>query len=184
MSNFVDSCHLQPKGAETRRTVFVDKSLRICNNMSKGRNKMANAKQEALYHALFLARHLSGADLQDGLIYILYELDMPAHNIGYHYVRNAILLFYRDPVNMLLRGIYQTVIEKVNPAANYQQIEQSMRAVIDLTYQNRDPQIWRLYFHSNGKRSAKRPSNHVFISQIASFMELWQACCKEVSYGT
>jgi hypothetical protein len=143
---------------------------------------MSNTKQETLYHALFLARHLSGADLQDGLVYILYELDMPAHNIGYHYIRNAILLFYRDPVHMLLQGIYQTVIEKVNPVASYDQIEQSMRKVIGLAYKNRDPQVWNLYFHSTGIRPSKRPSNLEFISNISSFMELWQACCKEVSY--
>jgi two-component system response regulator (stage 0 sporulation protein A) len=143
---------------------------------------MSNTKQETLYHALFLARHLSGADLQDGLVYILYELDMPAHNIGYHYIRNAILLFYRDPVHMLLQGIYQTVIEKVKPVASYDQIEQSMRKVIGLAYKNRDPQVWNLYFHSTGIRPSKRPSNLEFISNISSFMELWQACCKEVSY--
>ena len=143
---------------------------------------MANTREETLYHALFLARHLSGPDLKDGLVYILYELDMPAHNIGYHYIRSAILLFYRDPVQTLLQGIYQTVIEKVNPTANYSQIEQSMRKVIDLTYRNRDPQVWRLYFHSNGAGQTKRPSNFEFISHISSFMELWQACCKEVSY--
>lgn len=143
---------------------------------------MPNTKEETLYHALFLARHLSGADLQDGLVYILYELDMPSHNIGYHYVRNAILLFYREPVHMLLQGIYQTVIEKVNPSANYEQVEQSMRSVIGQAYRNRNPQVWKLYFHPQGTRPAKRPSNYEFISHISSFMELWQACCKEVSY--
>ena len=143
---------------------------------------MSNMKQETLYHALLLARHLGGADMQDGLVYILYELDMPAHNIGYHYIRNAILLFYRDPVHMLLQGIYQTVIEKVNPVASYDQSEQSMRKVIGLAYTSRDPQVWNLYFHSTGIRPSKRPSNLEFISNISSFMELWQACCKEVSY--
>ena len=92
-SNFVDSCSVPSKGAEPSQTLFVDMPLRICNNTDKGKNKMPNPKEETLYHALFLAQHLSGADLQDGLVYVLYELDMPAHNIGYHYIRNAILLF-------------------------------------------------------------------------------------------
>lgn len=138
---------------------------------------MSNKKEETLFHALFLARHLSGADLQDGLVYILYELDMPSHHLGYHYIRNAILLFYRDPVQMLLQGIYQTIIDKVNPTDSYEQVEHAMRSVIGLTYRNREPQIWKLYF-----RTAKRPSNYEFISHISSFMELWQACCKEVCY--
>ena len=143
---------------------------------------MPHPKEETLYHALFLAQHLSGADLQDGLVYVLYELDMPAHNIGYHYIRNAILLFFHDPIHVLLQGIYQSVIEKVNPSANYEQVEQSMRSVINHTYKNRDPQVWRIYFHTRGTQKPKRPSNYEFISQISNFMELWQACCKEVSY--
>ena len=143
---------------------------------------MENTREETLYHALFLARHLRNADLQDGLVYILYELDMPAHNIGYHYVRNGILMFYRDPVHMLLQGIYQAIIEKVNPTASYEQVEQSMRSVIGYAYKNRDPRLWKIYFHPNGTRPMKRPSNYEFISSISSFMELWQACCKEVSY--
>ena len=138
---------------------------------------MPNTKEETLYHALFLARHLSGADLQDGLVYILYELDMPSHSLGYHYVRNAILLFYRDPVHTLLQGIYQTVIEKVNPTAEYKHVEQSIRSTIRKAYRLRDPRVWRLYFHPEGC-----PSNFEFISHISDFMELWQACCKEVSY--
>ena len=139
---------------------------------------MPNAKEETLYHALFLAQHLSKGDLKDGLVYILYELEMPSHNIGYHYVRNAILLFYQDPVRTLLQGIYQTVIEKVNPSANYEQLEQSMRSVIRQAYKDCEPQIWGIYF----QQKRKRPSNLEFISKIKDFMELWQACIKEVSY--
>lgn len=143
---------------------------------------MPNSKEETLYHALFLAQHLSKGDLKDGLTYILYEIDMPSHNIGYHYVKNAILLFYRDPVHMLLQGIYQAVIEKVNPSATYEQLEQSMRSVIGQAHKNCEPQIWRIYFRQKRKRKSNRPSNYEFISGISNFMELWQACCKEVSY--
>ena len=143
---------------------------------------MPNTKEETLYHALFLAQHLSKGDLKDGLTYILYEIDMPSHNIGYHYVKNAILLYYQDPVHILLQGIYQAVIEKVNPSASYEQVEQSMRSAIGQAHKNCEPQIWRIYFRHREKRKPKRPSNYEFISGISNFMELWQACCKEVSY--
>ena len=143
---------------------------------------MSNKTEETLYHAIFLARHLSKGDLQDGLVYILLDLQMPSHIIGYHYIKNAILLFYSNPVHMLLNGIYQVIIDKVNPSANYEQIEQAMRSVIGQSYKNCDPKIWKIYLQQNGKRKPKRPSNYEFISQIANFMELWQACCKEASY--
>ena len=142
---------------------------------------MPNSKEETLYHALFMAQHLSKGDLKDGLVYILYELDVPSHQIGYHYVKTAILLFYSDPIRMFLKGIYQAVIEKVNPTATYEQLEQAMRSVIGQAYKQRDPQIWRYYFQPKNNRD-KRPTNQEFISRIVNFMELWQACCKEVSY--
>ena len=143
---------------------------------------MPNEKKDTLYHALFLAQHLSKCDLQDGLVYILLELQMPSHNIGYHYVRTAILLYYRDPVHMLMTGIYQLVGQTMDPSANYKQMEQAIRFVINQAYKNCDPQVWGYYFQPRGTCKARRPSNYEFISQIASFMELWQACCKEVSY--
>lgn len=143
---------------------------------------MQKTKEETLYHALFLARHLSKGDLKDGLVYILYELEMPSHVLGYHYVKSAILMFYRDPVHMLLQGIYQAVQEKVNPHASYDQLEQAIRFAIKQAYRNCDPAVWEIYFSPSGSRKARRPSNHEFISGITSFMTLWQACCKEVSY--
>lgn len=151
-------------------------------NIDKGRNEMPTARKDTLYHALFLAQHLSRCNLQDGLVYILLELQMPSHNIGYHYVKAAILLFYKDPVHMLMTGIYQTVGQKLDPSASCQQMEQAMRFVIKQAYQNCDPQVWGYYFPSRGTGKSKRPSNYEFVSQIANFMELWQACCREVSY--
>ena len=143
---------------------------------------MPTGREDTLYHALFLAQHLSKCDLQDGLVYVLLELQMPSHNIGYHYVKAAILLFCQDPVHLLLTGIYQMVGQKLDPSANYKQMEQAMRSAINQAYKNCDPQVWEYYFHPKGKYKPKRPSNYEFISQIANFMELWQACCKEVSY--
>lgn len=139
---------------------------------------MPNAKEETLRHALFLAQHLNKGDPKDGLVYILYELEMQSHNIGYLYVRNAILLLYHAPAHTLLQGIYQAVIEKVNPSASYSQLDQSMRSVIHQAHRDCEPAIWRIYF----QRRQKRPSNLEFISRIKDFMELWQACIKEVSY--
>ena len=143
---------------------------------------MPTAKRNTLYHALFLAQHLSKCDIQDGLVYILLELRVPCHCLGYHYVRMAILLFYQDPVHTLLTGITQSVMEQFSSALSYGQVEQAMRSVIDQAYKNCDPQLWGYYFHTYGKRKSGRPTNSEFVTQIANFMELWQACCKEVSY--
>ena len=143
---------------------------------------MPNGNKETLYHALFLAQHLSKCDLEYGLVYILLELQVPSHHIGYHYVKYAILLFYQNPVHMLLTGIYQAVGEKIDPSATYKQMEQAMRSVIDQAYKNCDSQVWGYYFQTKGTCRPKRPSNYEFISQISNFLELWQGCCKEVSY--
>lgn len=143
---------------------------------------MPNAKAETLYHALFLAQHLSRGDLKDGLAYILFELEMPSHIIGYHYARNAILMFYRNPAHMVLQGIYQAVIDELYPTASYDQLDQSIRSAIDYAHKNCEPDTWNIYFHPKPNRKRKRPTNYEFISRITTFMELWQACVKEASY--
>lgn len=143
---------------------------------------MSNRKEETLYHAMFLAQHLNKCDLNDGLVYILFELAMKSNHIGYHYTRSAILQFFKNPVHMLLTGIYQQVIETVDPTASYDGMEKSICRAITQSHRDCDPEVWSLYFPKNTKLKAKRPSNYEFISQIATFMELWQACCKEASY--
>lgn len=140
---------------------------------------MRTVKDDTLLHAMFLARHLGRCDLREGLVYILLELQLPAHNIGYHYVTTAILLFYRNPVRMLMSGIYQEVARSLETSATYQQMEKAIRTAIKQAYESCDPAVWSRYF-----RLAGRPSNYEFISQIANFLQLWQACCKEVSYET
>ncbi len=143
---------------------------------------MSNASKETLYHAIFLAQHLSRGDLKDGLVYILLELRMPPHLIGYHYVKYGTLFFYKDPVHTLLNGIYQVIIEKLNHDANCEQVESAMRSAINQAYDNCDPEVWGYYFQAKRNRKLKRPANLEFITHIAAFLELWQACCKEVSY--
>lgn len=182
MSILTGSYYVQPNGAETRRTISVDKLLRICNNMNKGRNNMTNANQETLYHALFMARHLNRCAPREGLVYILLELQLPAHRIGYHYLIKAILLFYNNPVGMLLAGIYQTIIAELDHPITYRKLEQDIRVVIEAGYRNCDPRVWGYYFRRRRELPAGRPSNFEFIAQIASFLELWQSCCKEASY--
>jgi len=142
---------------------------------------MSNRSQETLYHALFMAQHFSKCDLLDGLVYILLELQMPQHRIGYFYVRTAIMLFYKDPVHMLTTGIYQVVGERLNPNADYGNMENAMREVIGKAYAECDPKTWSYYFRER-RKGKKSPANLEFVSQVSAFMELWQACCKEVSY--
>ena len=143
---------------------------------------MLNASKETLYHAIFLAQHLRRGDLKDVLVYILSELRLPNHLIGYYYVHSGILIFCKDPVRTLLAGIYQAINESIDPAVSYHQMESAMRNVIDKAYDNCDPQVWNFYFLPKKNRRAKRPSNLEFITEIARFMELWQGCCKEASY--
>lgn len=143
---------------------------------------MTSTIENTLLHAMFLARHLSKCDPQYVIVVILLELGLPAHRIGYQYIKEAILLFYEEPAHLLMNGIYQAVGENIDPTAGEKQIEQAMRSVIDQAWRNRDSQVWKLYFSPDELGRIKRPSNLEFVSRIACFLELWQGCCKEVSY--
>ena len=140
--------------------------------------------EETLKHALFLARHIHKGDLQCAATAVLLELRVPANRIGFDYLKNAIVLFYDDPAQMITKGLYPAVGELYEAKPGSVQVEQAIRAVIKDAWKNRNEKVWVYYFSSvidkNG--NLKKPSNSEFIAGIGRFLELWQGCCEEANY--
>ena len=143
---------------------------------------MAPTIEDTLLHAMFYARHLSRCEPRHCLGAILMELDLPAHRVGFQYIKEAILIFYEDPIGVHMKGIYQAVGQRMDPPIEDTQIEQDMRDVIRQAWKHSDDSVWKLYFPQDPAGRIKRPSNSEFVSRIACFLDLWQGCCKEVSY--
>lgn len=139
--------------------------------------------ENTLKHALVFAKHLNKCDPRCVALAVLIELGVPTDSDGFHYLLQAIVLFYENPTKAMVKGIYSDVGERYLPAVGISQVEQAIRNAIRTAWLNRDEGMWAYYFQVDQSGKVSRPSNAEFISRIGYFLELWKGCCKEVSYA-
>lgn len=143
---------------------------------------MASTIGGTLKHAKFLARHLNRCAFQYAAVAVLLELEVPTNRIGFEYLKQSIIIYVEDPAQAAMKGIYPTISSLYDPEPTAQQIEQAMRSAINEAWENRDEKVWRHFFRTDRDGNVEKPSNIEFISKIARFLELWKACCEEVTY--
>lgn len=135
--------------------------------------------EETLEHALFLAKYFRKSDLQSVTIAVLFELGIDTDLLGFEYLKKSILLYYSAPGRMVMKEIYPTVGKMFDSRPNKRQVEQTIRNVIAKAWENRDDQVWRIFFRPDKNGNIPKPSNAEFITRIAYFLQLWQGCCRE-----
>lgn len=143
---------------------------------------MAGTIEGTLKHALFLSRHINQCDPQYVAVVVLLELGVSPKRSGFDHLKNAIMLRFRYPTQILTKDIYPAVGGAYDPKVSVFQVEQTIRSAITKAWENRDDRVWGYYFPPDRNGRIKKPSNAEFISIIARFIELWEGCCKEVSH--
>ena len=91
---------------------------------------------------------------------ILDDLCVPVNNLGYHYLRYAIVLCVEKPelIYALTKKLYPTVAAKYATAQS--RVERAMRMAIETSWKKCDPTVRSLYF-------SYQPTNSLFIATIA-----------------
>ena len=84
---------------------------------------------------------------------------------GYTYLLDAIPMVLREPGISLTKELYPDVAKICQSDAK--RVERSMRDAIEKAWENRDDQIWKLYFASGSSGEVRKPTNSVFISRLA-----------------
>lgn len=105
----------------------------------------------------------------DGLRDILMVLGIAGKLRGNTYLRCAIPLFARDPLQSVTKVLYPAVAKSCG--CDVCHVERSIRSAIEAAWKNRDEQIWRLYFPTDETGSVKRPTNTAFIACLAQCLE-------------
>lgn len=103
---------------------------------------------------------------------ILSSLGIPAKLRGYTYLRDAILLMVQTPMQSITKELYPSVGDLHDQTA--QHVERSIRTAINKAWEHRDDRVWEHYFYGNTVKTGKRPSNAVFIKQLADRLSLDQ----------
>lgn len=140
---------------------------------------MDNTMNRAMEHVSFLARYLSKRDIQVVISVILMDLGFLPKGAGYQYLKTAILLFYEDPNQPFIYGLYFDVARKYGRYGSWMQVERAMRRVIKATWEKRDAATWSLYFPSCVPTGKHGYTTSTFVSGIAEILRVWEGCCEQ-----
>ena len=136
---------------------------------------------DTLKYVLFLARHFDKQNIRAVTLVILFDLGFTPSNDGFGYLRQAIEMQYSKTTPTIIKWMYPLISATGETTDSWQYIDQAIRRAIKIAWNDRDPELWSLFFPSNHNSISKCPSNKEFISRISCIIELWQNC-KEANY--
>ena len=136
---------------------------------------------DTLKYVQFLARHFDKLNIRAVILVILFDLGFTPSNDGFGYLRQAIEMQYSKTTPTIIKWMYPLISATNETTDSWQYIDQAMRRAIKAAWNERDPEIWNLFFPTNQHSVPKCPSSKEFISRISCIIELWQSC-KEADY--
>lgn len=99
---------------------------------------------------------------------IMQMLGVPTKLRGYCYIREAVPLMAKDPMQSITKELYPAVAAR--KAGTASQVERSIRSAINAAWKNRDEQVWQRYFKPGADGQIPRPTNAAFISRLADWI--------------
>ena len=103
---------------------------------------------------------------------ILQDFGMPAHIRGFYYVRDAIILVYKDitRLNHIIKDVY-TIIARQHHTSS-QSVERTIRVAIEITWLRGDMDEIMCIFHNTVDGRKARPTNKEFIALIVDYLNI------------
>lgn len=112
-------------------------------------------------------QEINSDTLKSKIAAILQELGIPAHIMGYRYLKDAIALSIedRDCINAITKIVYPEVASKNNTTAS--RVERAIRHAIEVAWSRGNTEILDRFFGYTINPSAGRPTNSEFIALVA-----------------
>lgn len=110
---------------------------------------------------------ISTDTLESKIASILQEIGIPAHIMGYRYLKDAIALSVEDSecINAITKIVYPEVASKNNTTAS--RVERAIRHAIEVAWSRGNTEVLDRFFGYTINPSAGRPTNSEFIALIA-----------------
>ena len=99
----------------------------------------------------------------------LMALGIPGKLRGCTYLRHAVPLYARDPLQSVTKVLYPEVARICGCAPSH--VERSIRSAIDAGWRRRDDNIWKRYFRTDERGGVPRPTNGEMIARLAQMLE-------------
>lgn len=103
---------------------------------------------------------------------ILTTLGISTKHSGYRYLRDAILLVLESSMSSVTKEIYPTVGLPTGHSGD--NVERAIRTAVEKAWKKRDDKIWMRFFQPDASGTVPKPSNAVFITQLADRLMLDQ----------
>jgi len=106
------------------------------------------------------------ADLEGSVEEVLYELGMPTNLKGYHYLKSACMLTYKDNelLSLITKALYPKIAKMHGTTPS--RVERAMRHAIEITFNRCDVSILDKFFGYTVDKSKGKPTNSEFITTI------------------
>ena len=114
-----------------------------------------------------------------GIRQLLNALGFSGKLRGCTYLRYAVPLYARDPLQSVTKVLYPRVAKHCGCAPSH--VERSIRSAIDAAWKHRDENIWKLYFPTDETGTVIRPTNGTLIARLAQQLENCLECPEETT---
>ena len=103
---------------------------------------------------------------------LLKDLGIPAHLLGYRYLRYAILISLSDSTNLdsMTKILYPTIARKFG--ATPPKVERAIRHAIEVSMQSYDVSLYNELFSNTVRCTKEKPTNSQFIATIVDYLRL------------
>lgn len=110
---------------------------------------------------------IRGADSRRTVEELLFQLKVPQKLRGYLCVKEAILLWMKEPNLQITKELYPAVAKICGGCG--QQVERVIRCAVETAWKRRDDTVWRRFFHMDDTGSVPKPTNTEFITALAEY---------------
>ena len=102
---------------------------------------------------------------------------------GCRMTETAIRVYYGNPGMPMSAGLYPEVVRLCGTGEAW--VERAIRMCVENSWKGCDPNIWRLYFGTDRKGKAVRPSNKEFLARMVNVLQEKNAgrTCKQIKIG-
>ncbi len=101
---------------------------------------------------------------------LLTTIGVPAHLMGYHYIKLGLTLLFEKPGRFSYgaKGLYQAIAEETH--SSYRCVERNIRTAVEAAFDRGDWEILTKFFGSSVSRKTGKPSNVQFIATLYEYL--------------
>lgn len=111
-----------------------------------------------------------GKTLKATITAILHEIGVPAHILGYRYLKDAVAEVVKAPtmIDAITKQLYPKVAKLHNTTPS--RVERAIRHAVEVAWDRSDLDVLESFFGNTVAASKGKPTNSEFIALIADFI--------------